>query len=115
MAQDSTQQILTSHTTQTQSVQDTLPDSSSPNKTPQSGLHIQYPAWPTSKRGPRVTPVPAGARPINAARSEQVAEIGYNQSAGDPIAPTLSIPESDPTQIELENVQAALKKRKERQ
>lgn len=111
MTQDSTQQILTSNTTQ-QSVQ-SAPSTS--NQTLQGDLHVHFPAWPTSKPGPRVTPVPAGSKPINAARREQVAEIGYNQVVGEPADPTRPIPQSDPALKELEEIQAAQKRRRERQ
>ena len=43
-----------------------------------------YPQWPTSKPGPHVTTPPPGQRPINAIRSEQFVEVGYNQVTGEP-------------------------------
>lgn len=43
-----------------------------------------YPNWPTSKRGPRVTPPPPGMLPTHRFRTEQVTEIGYNQETGEP-------------------------------
>ena len=50
----------------------------------QGGMKPIYPQWPTSKRGPTVTPPPPGERPINGIRSEQVVEVGYNQVTGEP-------------------------------
>jgi hypothetical protein len=55
-----------------------------PNTTVQAGVQPRYPTWPTSQRGPMTTPPPPGQRPINAQRSEQVAEVGYNQETGEP-------------------------------
>src|SRR5204862_8298329 len=37
--------------------------------------------WPTSKPGPMVTPPPPGTKPMPL-RTEQVAEIGYDQARG---------------------------------
>ncbi len=39
--------------------------------------------WPTSKPGPMVTPPPPGTKPMPL-RTEQVAEIGYDQERGVP-------------------------------
>ena len=39
--------------------------------------------WPTSKPGPMVTPPPPGTKPMPL-RTEQVAEIGYDQERGMP-------------------------------
>ncbi len=50
----------------------------------QQGMQPIYPQWPTSKRGPHATTPPPGQRPINALRSEQVVEVGYNQVTGEP-------------------------------
>jgi len=50
----------------------------------QQGMKPIYPQWPTSKRGPTATPPPPGQRSINAIRSEQVVEVGYNQVTGEP-------------------------------
>jgi len=47
------------------------------NQAVQEQVQPNYPAWPTSKPGPRTTPSPIGMKPINAIRREQVAEIGY--------------------------------------
>ena len=55
-----------------------------PNKAIQVSIQPRYPAWPTSKPGPRATPPRPGERPINAQRSEQVVEVGYNEEAGVP-------------------------------
>jgi len=54
------------------------------NQAVQEQVQPNYPAWPTSKPGPRTTPSPIGMKPINAIRREQVAEIGYNQETGEP-------------------------------
>jgi hypothetical protein len=59
--------------------------------------------------------VPPGSRPINAARREQVTEIGYNQIVGEPATPTRPIPQPDPMLKELEEIQAAQKRRRERE
>jgi hypothetical protein len=48
---------------------------------------VHYPAWPTSKPGPRTTPPPAGAKPINAIRREQVTPVIYDQETGEPELP----------------------------
>ncbi len=50
----------------------------------QQSIKPIYPQWPTSKRGPTATPPPPGQRSINAIRSEQVVEVGYNQVTGEP-------------------------------
>jgi len=50
----------------------------------QGGMKPIYPQWPTSKRGPTVTPPPPGQRSINAIRAEQMVEVGYNQATGEP-------------------------------
>jgi len=55
-----------------------------PNTAVQRGMQPHYPTWPTSKPGPMITAPPPGQRPINAQRSEQVAEVGYNQETGEP-------------------------------
>ena len=55
-----------------------------PNVNVQQGMQPIYPQWPTSKRGPRATTPPPGQRSINALRSEQVVEVGYNQVTGEP-------------------------------
>jgi hypothetical protein len=44
-----------------------------------------YPNWPTSRPGPLSTIPGVGNRPINAYRSEQMAEIGYDQETGTPV------------------------------
>jgi hypothetical protein len=43
-----------------------------------------YPIWPTSLPGPFRKQPPAHMRSINAIRSEQLAEIGYDQETGEP-------------------------------
>ena len=66
----------------------------------QQGVQPHYPTWPTSVPGPWSTPVPPGMKPINALRREQVAEIAYNQEAGEPGLPGRSpeVTASGPTQ-----------------
>ena len=64
-----------------QQVQTTASDET---KAVQSTVQFHFPKWPTSVRGPLSTPAPVGMQPINAMRREQVAEIGYNQEAGEP-------------------------------
>ncbi|HTI15675.1 MAG TPA: hypothetical protein VL461_14115 [Dictyobacter sp.] len=60
-----------------------------------------YPTWPTSKPGPQVKQPPAGMKPVNAFRPEQVAELGYDQSTGEPgvSSPGRSMP--DPTRTDV--------------
>ena len=55
-----------------------------PSTAVQGGMQPRYPTWPTSEPGPMTTQPPPGQRPINAQRSEQVAEVGYNQETGEP-------------------------------
>lgn len=55
-----------------------------PNKAVQGSVQVRYPTWPTSKPGPMTTPPPPGERPVNAQRSEQMVEVGYNQETGEP-------------------------------
>jgi hypothetical protein len=43
-----------------------------------------WPAWPTSKPGPRSTPPPPGMHSFNVFRPEQFGEVGYNQETGEP-------------------------------
>jgi hypothetical protein len=43
----------------------------------------KLPKWPTSKPGPKVTEPPPGQKRV-ATRTEQVAEVGYNQETGEP-------------------------------
>ena len=50
----------------------------------QERVPIVFPTWPTSKPGPLSTPPPPGMKPVSAIRSEQVAEINYNQETGEP-------------------------------
>ena len=49
----------------------------------QPGKAFSFPSWPSSKPGPRATPAPYGSKPINRRRSEQLAEVGYNQETGE--------------------------------
>jgi hypothetical protein len=90
------------------------------NKTIQESIRPQYPNWPTSKPGPHSTLPPPGMRSINAMRSEQVKELGYNQETGEPgiQSPLRSQPdasmEGQTSFDQLETAQESLKKRKER-
>ena len=43
----------------------------------------KLPNWPTSRPGPKVTEPPPGQKRV-ATRTEQVAEVGYNQETGEP-------------------------------
>jgi hypothetical protein len=43
-----------------------------------------WPAWPTSKPGPRSTSPLPGMHSFNSFRPEQVSEIAYNQTTGEP-------------------------------
>lgn len=45
-----------------------------------------YPRWPVSKPGPRVTPPPPGMRPVNVFRPEQVVEVGATQPGENSLA-----------------------------
>ena len=54
------------------------------NKAVQESMQPRYPAWPTSKPGPMAMPPPPGQRPVNAQRSDQMTEVGYNQETGVP-------------------------------
>jgi hypothetical protein len=98
-------------------LQERTPDT---NKTLQESTRPQYPNWPTSKPGPRSTLPPPGMRSINAMRSEQVKELGYNQETGEPgvQSPLRSQPdasiEGQTSFDQLETAQESLKKRKER-
>src|SRR5450755_1328047 len=86
----------------------------------QERMKPHFPEWPTSKRGPMTTPNPPGTRPINAMRSEQVAEVGYNQETGEPgtQSPLRSLPDETLTGQtsfdQPETAQEVLRKRKER-
>ncbi|HEX3641689.1 MAG TPA: hypothetical protein VHV10_10390 [Ktedonobacteraceae bacterium] len=83
-------------------------------------IEPRYPNWPTSKPGPQSTSPLAGMRPINTFRSEQVAEIGYNQETGEPSvdSPLYSTPDISihgPTSFDHpKNAHDALGKRKQR-
>ncbi|GER87714.1 hypothetical protein KDW_18760 [Dictyobacter vulcani] len=55
-----------------------------------------WPSWPTSKPGPTSMPAPAGMRPFNRVRREQVTEIGYNQETGEPSDSSPMRPMPDP-------------------
>ncbi|QBD80633.1 hypothetical protein EPA93_33535 [Ktedonosporobacter rubrisoli] len=76
MLSDATQQ----RTGQTE-LQTTQPGA---EKAVQPAIQPVYPEWPISKRGPQTTPAPAGSRPINAIRREQVVELAYDQETGKP-------------------------------
>ena len=54
--------------------QDALPATVRPN----------YPNWPTSLPGPFRKQPPKGMKSMNALRSEQFAEINYDQTVGEP-------------------------------
>lgn len=91
-----------------------------PNKTVQDAIKPQYPAWPTSKPGPRSTPPPPGMRSVSPIRPEQMKELNYNQETGEPDtqSPLRSMPDASlqgPTGFDQqETAQESLKKRKER-
>jgi len=106
---------------QQQALQQTAP---SENRVIQK-IKPRYPSWPTSKPGSQSTPPVPGTHSVNAFRSEQVAEIGYNQETGEPSidSPLHSMPDASihgPTSIDQPNIdqprnaQDALGKRKER-
>ncbi|MBE3557630.1 MAG: hypothetical protein IMW89_00180 [Ktedonobacteraceae bacterium] len=86
----------------------------------QTGIRPHYPAWPTSKPGPRSTLPPPGMKPVNAIRREQVMEINYNQETGKPAeeSPFRSQPDENLTGStsfdQAETAQEALKRRKKR-
>ena len=81
-------------------------------------IEPRYPNWPTSKPGPQSTSPLAGMRPINTFRSEQVAEIGYNQETGVPSTdhPLRSMPDASLHGTtgfdQLQTAQQAMKKRR---
>jgi hypothetical protein len=82
MTQDTTARILTQNKTQAETHTDLQPGQTETDKKVES-YQIRWPAWPTSKPGPRTTPPPAGTKPINAIRREQVTPIAYNQETGE--------------------------------
>lgn len=89
------------------------------NKAVQQSMEPRYPVWPISRPGPLATPPPPGQRPINAIRSEQVVEVGYNQATGEPSTqdPSRSLPDASKGAVgfdQQELVQEAHKKGKER-
>ena len=57
---------------------------STPAPSSKPAVPIIFPAWPTSRPGPWVTPPPPGMRSVNTLRPEQVTEVGYNQETGEP-------------------------------
>ncbi|GAC1363969.1 MAG: hypothetical protein NVSMB44_22320 [Ktedonobacteraceae bacterium] len=67
----------------------------------------RFPAWPTSKPGPRVKTPPSGMLSTHPFRSEQVTEIGYNQATGEPGSD--SIERSLPDEAETGSVSFDLK------
>jgi hypothetical protein len=81
MAQDTTAQILMQDKTQAKTRTELQPSQAETDKTVES-YQIRWPEWPTSKPGPRSTPPPAGMKPINAIRREQVTPVAYNQETG---------------------------------
>ena len=99
------------------SLQEGTPDT---NKAVQESMQPDYPNWPTSKPGPRSTLPPPGMKSMNAMRSEQVKELGYNQEAGEPSiqSPLRSLPDASmegrTSFDQLETAQVSFKKRKER-
>ncbi len=85
----------------------------------QQGVQPHWPTWPTSKPGSRATPPPPGMRSINPLRSEQMAEIGYNQQTGEPStqSPLRSLPDetkTGPTSFDQPTAQEVIGKRKKR-
>jgi hypothetical protein len=90
------------------------------NKAVQESMKPHYPDWPTSKPGPHSTLPPPGMKSINAMRSEQYKELGYNQETGEPgiQSPLRSMPDASMEGRtgfdQLETAQESLKKRKER-
>lgn len=65
----------------TNALQEQAPDS---DKVLTESVKAIYPAWPSSRPGPRSTPPLAGMKPVNPLRREQVAEVAYNQETGEP-------------------------------
>lgn len=57
---------------------------SDPQRAVQPAIIPRFPIWPTSQPGPLAKQPPPGQKPVNAIRSEQVAEITYDQSTGEP-------------------------------
>ena len=123
MTQNPTPEILKPEDARKQGgVQDSALQKGSPaaNRAVQERMQPRYPEWPTSQRGPMSTPPPPGTRPINPMRSEQVAEVGYNQETGEPgtQSPFRSMPDETVTGQtsfdQAETAQEALGKRKER-
>ena len=81
----------------------------------------QYPNWPSSKRGPRVTPPPPGMLPTHIFRPEQMTEIAYNQETGEPVdeSPERTLPDEAKTgsvsfDLKPKTGQETLGKRKQR-
>jgi len=86
MAQDTTARILTQNKTQAETQTDLQPGQVGAGQAVES-YQIRWPQWPTSKPGPRSTPPPAGMKPINAIRREQVTPVVYNQETGEAAEP----------------------------
>lgn len=78
---------------ETRALQEGTPNT---NKAVQQSMQPHYPKWPTSKPGPQSTPPPPGMRPIDALRSEQMVEVGYNQETGTPgtLDPARTLPDA---------------------
>lgn len=84
-----------------------------------AGVQPGWPNWPTSQPGPRSTPPAPGTRPINALRSEQFEEVGYNEQTGKPATQSSlrSLPDeriSGPTSFDQPTAQDAPGKGKQR-
>jgi hypothetical protein len=127
MTQNPTSQTLPPEDTITQKQSATQDDlralqqgTSDTHKAVQESMKPQYPNWPTSKPGPHSTLPPPGMRSMNAMRSEQVKELGYNQETGEPgtQSPLRSMPDASmegrTSFDQLETAQESLKKHKER-
>jgi len=89
-----------------------------PPRSVQDAAEPRYLTWPTSVPGPRSTPPPPGMRPINAVRPEQVVEVGYNQTTGEPSTtdPLRVLPDASQgsTSLDQPSAQDVLKRRKMR-
>ncbi len=73
-----------------------------------------WPAWPTSKPGPRSTSPLPGMHSFNSFRPEQVSESGYNQETGEPGSHSLLPDEAMKDQASFDQKPNALDKRKKR-
>jgi hypothetical protein len=86
MTQDPTAQVLTQDKTQIDSQTALQPKEGETGQAVES-LQVRWPGWPTSKPGPRTTPVPAGTKAINRIRREQVTPYTYDQETGESVQP----------------------------